>query len=147
MTPRDDVRKVLATVAVREAEHAKAFEKRICELGQTVEIEEAEITAQRVAIVTDTTLTDREKFEKIGLGTPPDTSEPDRWACYFDDSTIDIQTGELMGRFISEERDSVRMLAECYGALCAEDTSAPPSTEARLDRIERLIEDLLVKLD
>ncbi|MEL6983987.1 MAG: hypothetical protein AAFO29_16300, partial [Actinomycetota bacterium] len=32
-TTRDDVRQVLHTVALREGEHAKAFEKRINELG------------------------------------------------------------------------------------------------------------------
>ena len=32
-TERDDVRQVIRTVALREGEHAKAFEKRICELG------------------------------------------------------------------------------------------------------------------
>jgi hypothetical protein len=29
-TPREDVRRVISTVALREGEHAKAFQKRIC---------------------------------------------------------------------------------------------------------------------
>ncbi len=37
-TPRDDVRQVIATVALREGEHTKAFQKRICELGFQVAI-------------------------------------------------------------------------------------------------------------
>ncbi len=151
-TPREDVRRVIATVALREGEHAKAFEKRICELGHDVIIVEVPETAGRAAIGGATDLTDREKFEKLGLGVPPDTETPDRWANYFDDSSIDVLTGGLLGRFIAEERDSVRMLAECYAALCAEDvggmeeTAPVTSTEARLDRIERMLEDLVQQL-
>jgi len=147
-TPNEDVRQTIATVALREGEHTKAFQKRICELGYDMTIEEADETAERVDIVGSTELSDLEKFEKIGLGTPPDPSVPDRWAGYFEDNTIDIQTGELLGRFISEERDSVRMLADCYQALSTEANGAgsSTSTEARLDRIERSIQELAAKL-
>lgn len=148
-TPRDDVRQVITTVALREGEHAKAFEKRICELGFEANIEEAANTADRSAIAGAADLTDRQKFEKLGLGTAPDTSTPDRWTSYFDDNTIDVATSELLGRFIGEERDSVRMLAECYGALCAEakPTSPKRKTKARLDRIEQMLEDLAARFD
>lgn len=137
-TPRADVRNIITTIALREGEHTKAFQKRICELGHTVTIEEAPDLASRTAIAAATDLTDREKFEKLGLGTPPDPSTPDRWATYFNDATIDIATGELLGRFIAEERDSVRLLAGCYRALCAEE-GAPAATEDRLARIEGLL--------
>lgn len=152
-SPRDDVRRVIATVAMREGEHTKAFQKRICELGHDVSIVEAPETAGRAAIGAATDLTDREKFEKLGLGVPPDSAKPDRWVSYFEDSTIDILTGGLLGRFIAEERDSVRILAECYAALCGEDQCAmeatvpSTATEARLDRIERMLEDLVSRLD
>lgn len=148
-TPRDDVRQVIATVALREGEHTKAFQKRICELGFEVAIDPAAETAGRVAIGGASDLTDREKFEKLGLGSPPDTSAPDRWAGYFGDLTIDIPTGELLGRFIAEERDSVRMLAGCYAALCAEEGATTPAegTDARLDRIERALDRLAAKID
>jgi rubrerythrin len=146
-TPRVDVRQVIATIALREGEHAKAFEKRLCELGHPVTIEEAEATAGKVEIACSAQLTDCEKFEKLGLGTAPDPTEKDRWTTYFDDSTIDIRTGELLGRFISEERDSVRMLANCYSALSAESSPASGSStaelETRLDRIESMVEQLL----
>lgn len=146
-TPRGDVRQVIGTVALREGEHAKAFEKRLCELGYPVAIEEAEPTAGKVEVATAADLTDCEKFEKLGLGAAPDQTEKDRWTTYFDDSTIDIRTGELLGRFISEERDSVRMLANCYSALSAETDPTPGSStaelETRLDRIESMVEQLL----
>ena len=152
--PRADVRGVIATVALREGEHTKAFQKRICELGFDVTITEAPETAGKAAIAAATDLTDREKFEKLGLGQRPDPSAPDRWAGYFEDVTIDIATGELLGRFISEERDSVRMLADCYAALCAEESPVPAPVGAvgaaggdRLDRIEQLLERLVTRLD
>jgi quercetin dioxygenase-like cupin family protein len=148
-TPRDDVRRVISTVALREGEHSKAFQKRICELGFDVSIEEAATTAERAAIGAATDLDDREKFEKLGLGTRPDPSVPDRWADYFNDSSIDIATGGLLGRFISEERDSVRLLADCYAALCAEEDGAScvADTDARLDRIERTLGRLVEVLE
>ena len=148
-TPRDDVRRVIATVALREGEHTKAFQKRICELGFDVSIEEAASTADRAAIGAATDLNDREKFEKLGLGSRPDPSVPDRWVDYFGDSTIDIATGELLGRFISEERDSVRLLADCYAGLCAEEDEASPvdDTEDRLDRIEQTLGRLVAALE
>lgn len=149
-TPRDDVRAVIAEVALREGEHSKAFQKRICELGFAVTIEEAPETAGRAAIAAAADLTDREKFEKLGLGRRSDPSAPDRWAGYFEDTTIDIGTGELLGRFISEERDSVRKLADCYEALCCEEAPQPSAgvvVEDRLDRVERLLERVLERLD
>ncbi len=151
-TPRADVRGVIATVALREGEHTKAFQKRICELGFDVTITEAPETAGKAAIGAATDLTDREKFEKLGLGQRQDPSVPDRWVGYFEDTTIDIATGELLGRFISEERDSVRMLADCCEALNAEEQAAPASPGSvaggdRLDRIEQMLERLLVRLD
>ena len=76
-TPSDDVRRVISTVALREGEHSKAFQKRICELGFGVSIEETAETADRAAIGAAVDLTDREKFEKLGLGARPDPSIPD----------------------------------------------------------------------
>ena len=118
-TPREDVRCVIGTIALREAEHSMAFRKRIDELGFTVSIEEAPETADRVAIGAAADLTDLEKFEKLGLGSAPDPSVPDGWVGYFHDHSIDIATGELLGRFIAEKRDSVRLLADCHAALVA----------------------------
>lgn len=149
-TPRSDVRGVIAEIALREGEHTKAFQKRICELGFDVTIEEAPETASRAAIAADPSLTDREKFEKLGLGRRSDPSAPDRWAGYFEDTTIDIATGELLGRFIAEERDSVRKLADCFEALCAEEqpaAAAGATSDDRLGRIEGLLERLVVRLE
>ena len=150
-TPREDVRQVISAVAVREGEHGKSFAKRINELGFTVQPRSDGKEADRMSIATSTTLTDREKFEKLGLGRAPDPDKPDFFSRFLDDSTIDIATGTLLGRYISEERDSGRMLRGCYEALCCEEEMAAPSaaTEQRLDALEdRLchIESLLEKL-
>jgi rubrerythrin len=143
VTPRDDVRQVLRTVALREGEHAKAFAKRICELG--FEVRPGEADPDKAAIAASTTLTDREKFEKLGLGREPGDG-PDVFAGMFADSTIDIQTGGLLGRYIAEERDSGRMFRACYQALCADEPDGTAASaddlaavNERLDRIEAAI--------
>jgi rubrerythrin len=143
-TDRDDVRGVLRTVALREGEHAKAFEKRICELGFDLRPKEADPEPLRVAAATD--LSDREKFEKLGLGREPGDG-PDVFAGMFADTAIDIQTGGLLGRYIAEERDSGRLLRGCYQALCAEDGAGASASDLaevndRLDRIEAALEKL-----
>lgn len=150
LTPRDDVRQVLRTVALREGEHAKAFEKRICELG--FELRPREADPDRASIAASTELSDREKFEGLGLGADPGDG-PDIFAGMFADSTIDIQTGALLGRYIAEERDSGRLFRACYQALCAEEAAGQPAggpTEAdvaainqRLDRIEAALQRLV----
>jgi hypothetical protein len=139
-TDRGDVAQVIRTVALREGEHAKAFEKRICELGFALRPKEADTQPMKVAA--STTLSDREKFEKLQLAQDPGDG-PDIFAGMFGDTTIDIQTGALLGRYIAEERDSGRMLRACYQQLCAEDDGNESSASGelaavneRLDRIE-----------
>jgi hypothetical protein len=151
--PRDDVRQVIATVALREGEHGKAFAKRICELGFALQQRSDGKLEERMSIASSTTLTDREKFEKLDLGREADPSRPDVFARMFEDQTIDIQTGALLGRYIAEERDSGRMLRACYQALCAEENgnsragaSSNGAGGDRLARIETLLEQVLTRL-
>jgi rubrerythrin len=148
-TPRDDVRQIISTVALREGEHGKAFAKRICELGYSVVPRVDEAVKEKMAIASSTTLTDREKFEKLDIARPVDPSKPDFFTNMFADTTIDIQTGQLLGRYIAEERDSGRMLRACYSQLCAEEegrSSNGGATEARLARVEALLEELVAKV-
>ncbi len=150
LTTRDDVRQVIHAVALREGEHAKAFEKRINELGFELR-PGGEPNADRVAIATSTELSDREKFERLGLGDDPGEG-PDIFAGMFNDTTIDIQTGGLLGRYIAEERDSGRMLRSCYQQLVADDANGPAAdtdggdalatVTERLDRIEAAVAEL-----
>jgi hypothetical protein len=151
-TASDDVRHVLTTVAIREGEHSKAFTKRLCELGYSVRPRDEEQAAARMAIACSTELTDREKFEKLGLTTLVDETKPDFFSTMFNDRTIDIQTGALLGRYIAEERDSGRMFRACYGELCEAEgmgsSAASSGTDASgsLARIEQLLEQLVSKL-
>jgi rubrerythrin len=144
-TPNDDVRAVLQTVALREGEHAKSFAKRINELGYSVIPKEDPDLAGRCAIAGSTTLTDCEKFERLGYKRVEENNDEDTFSNFFDDLTMDIRTGEFMGRYVSEERDSVRMLRDCYNAVSAADTMGAAATtalEARLDRIEAALAEL-----
>ena len=151
---RDDVRQVIATIALREGEHGKAFAKRICELGFSLRPSNDPQADERCAIASSTSLSDREKFEKLDLARPVDPSKPDIFAKMFDDTTIDIQTGALLGRYIAEERDSGRMFRSCYQQLCAEEDAGGngrhggadgPGAE-RLARIEELLQQLLSRV-
>ena len=140
------VRQVIATVALREGEHSKAFAKRMCELGYDVKPKEHSDVAAKMAIASSKTLTDKEKFEKFGVGQAP--TNDDFFTKMFADASIDIQTGALLGRYIAEERDSGRMLRECYSLLCASENGSSNGNgdvDARLTRIEDLLDKLLTK--
>lgn len=119
VTPSDDVRGLLETIALREAEHARSFAKRIDELGYSVRPKHDPGLPGRLATAKSKKLTDREKFEKLGFTYRREG--PDIFTRFFDDMTIDIQTGELLGRYLSEERDTGRRLKACYADLVAAD--------------------------
>jgi rubrerythrin len=149
VTPHDDVRQVLRTVALREGEHGKAFAKRICELGFELRAKEDPESARRCEVASSTTIGDAEKFDLLGVGQPVDGD--DIFASMFADQTIDIQTGALLGRYIAEERDSARMLRACRDVCRSRASSGSASNgngpdgelgkiQARLDRIEALLE-------
>ena len=48
----------------------------------------------------------------------------------FSDHTIDIQTGELLGRYVAEEFDTARLLRCCYEQLKARQGESPTATTA-----------------
>ncbi len=146
VTPSDDVRGVLRTIALREGEHAKAFAKRICELG--FDVRETATDTGPMDIASSTTLTDREKFEKLRLCEEPPV--PDVFARFFENPDIDIQTGALLGRYIAEERDSGRRFRACYAQLCEAEGPAAVDGEIaaihdRLDSIEATLKKLARK--
>jgi rubrerythrin len=150
VTPNDDVRSILSTVAIREGEHGKAFQKRLCELGFALQPRESD-AADKLDIASSRTLSDREKFEKLGVGrTVADRAgDNDVFLNMFRDTTLDIQTSALLGRYIAEERDSGRLLSGCYSELCRlEDGGSHTTVSAslaadlgdRLGRVESLLE-------
>ena len=155
VTPYDDVRQVLRTVALREGEHGKAFAKRICELGYDVIPKQDDDQARRMEVAASTTISDCDKFAQLKVGQQP-TDGDDIFAGMFRNQDIDIQTGALLGRYIAEERDSGRMLRSCCEVVTARQASAPAASNghggsgddlaalrSRLDRIEQLLERVL----
>ena len=116
------VRAVIHTVALREAEHGLAFEKRLDELGFGVIERPDPKHDKRMKIASSTKLSDRDKFEKLGLGRAPTNGSADIFDRFFENKDIDPQTGGLLGRYIAEERDTGRRLAACYAALAAPKT-------------------------
>lgn len=111
-TADDDVAETVRFIALREGEHAMAFAKRMAELGFTVR--EGDPAEERAAMraAKSKKLTDVEKFEHFGLARVK--KGDDVFTAMFTDQTIDPQTGGLLGRYIAEERDSLRRAATCY---------------------------------
>lgn len=128
VTPSEEVRAVVTTIALRETEHGLAFAKRIDELGYRVIPKPDPKHAERMAIAASTSLSDKEKFEALGLGTAPRNGERDIFDGFFENKDLDPVTGGLLGRYIAEERDSARRFAACYAQLCAAAETATNGT-------------------
>jgi rubrerythrin len=114
-TSDDAVRQVLLTVAWREGEHGMAFAKRINELGFELR-DKPDPRSEPQMEMASSKLSDLEKLEKLGL----DRLETDVLTVFdtvFRDHSIDVRTGELLGRYIAEEHDSARLLRSCCQAL------------------------------
>jgi len=142
-TTDPDVKAVLSTVAAREGEHGMAFAKRVNELGYEVREKEDPNFDKQLKIVTSDR-TDLEKMEKLRLGRLDVGNGPDVFDDVFKDHSIDIRTGELLGRYIAEERDSARLLRCCYEQLSARCAAESEATQAAApDRLATLE----VKLD
>jgi len=107
VTRDPEVEQALRTVAAREREHGAAFAKRIDELGYCVQDRPEPDQAKRVRLA-KSAKSDVEKLEKLGFSRDPNL--PDIFDRFFKDHTIDIQTGALLGRYVAEERDTLRLL-------------------------------------
>jgi rubrerythrin len=117
VTSSPDVRKVLLAVAAREGEHGMTFAKRINELGYELR-PKVDDRADRALEIARSDCSDLEKMEALGLDKLDTKDQPDLFDGFFKDHSIDIRTGEMLGRYIAEERDSARMLRACYEQLC-----------------------------
>src|SRR4030095_4217719 len=132
----------LKIVWLREQEHSAAFEKRMCELGFFKREKPSDEFEKNMKCMASAEISDRQKFEDVfGYG----KERPDLLGDLFKDTSIDPVTGELLGRFIAEERASGRRLREAYTKTKME-KSMPDSTlediSARLDRLTKTIEKL-----
>ena len=149
VTPNAEFRGILETIALREGEHGKAFAKRVCELGYSTPGPNSKDVEAKMAIAASRDFTDLEKFDKLGVTPFLQDDAEDIFTPMLSDKTIDIQTGTLLGRYISEERDSVRMLRACHDELScdmgSQSSSVTDGLSAQLGRIEALLEQLLTK--
>ena len=118
VTDNEEVRQVLLTVAAREGEHGMSFAKRINELGYQLR-DKPDDRSDRALEIVRAECSDIEKFEALGLHKLDTGDEPDVFDNLFKDHSIDIRTGEMLGRYIAEERDSARLFRSCYEQLCA----------------------------
>jgi hypothetical protein len=150
VTKDAEIRELLLRVAAREGEHGMSFAKRINELGfQLQEGDGARLADQLASVRSDRS--DLEKFEYLALLRFDTGDEPDVFDGFFRDHSIDIQTGELLGRYVAEEFDTARLLRGCYEQLKARqgdgaDASAPSGELAvlndKVDALCRAVEEL-----
>ena len=132
-TSDPEVQKVLETVAIREGEHALAFEKRLSELGFSL-LERPDPSFEKTLESVTSDKSDLEKFEALGYARPA-REGGDIFSDMLKDESIDIATGELLGRYIAEERDSGRLLRSCYETLRERDTSANSALAEELQQL------------
>lgn len=141
ITDDADLEAVLRFVAIREGEHAWAFTKRMCELGYAVCEEDAYQVFKDFDGLMDCVCSNASDAEKVAMvtgGTGGDAEGRDPFGGFFKDTSIDPDTGALLGRYIAEERDSGRRLKAAYAAVLAksggkqENGAAPPSELAEL---------------
>ena len=119
---------VLQFVAIREGEHAWAFTKRMCELGYPVCEETAFQFFKDFDEIVEFVKSDASDAEKVARLTG-DRGNDDPFSNFFDDKSIDPQTGGLLGRYIAEERDSGRRLQVEYDRICAGDAQSNPDLQ------------------
>ena len=120
--------KTLRFVAMREGEHGKAFAKRMLELGYEVRWPQTDGPSKEVQVA-GSNKTDLQKFRALKLGKP--SGATDVFDTMFADKTIDPITGGLLGRYIAEERDSVRLVAAEYDRLLKKDKATKARSKAK----------------
>jgi hypothetical protein len=145
VTKDPGVRQVILKVAAREGEHGLSFAKRINELGYELKTNPDDGTDKALDIVRSD-CSDLEKMEALGLGQLDTGDDPDVFDGFFKDHTIDIETGALLGRYIAEERDSGRLLRQCYEQLC--EAAGPRKSDSKAaDKTSRAVAKQLTALD
>jgi hypothetical protein len=147
VTANDELRQVLRMVAAREGEHGMSFAKRVNELGFEVDAGDDPHFDEQMRIA-GSDIPDVEKVEKLGLARFLGESSLTFFDDVFKDHSIDIRTGELLGRYIAEEHDTIRTLGCCYEQLQCAARPASVATadlsglEGKVDALGRAVEEL-----
>jgi hypothetical protein len=124
-TSDPEVKAVLQTVAWREGEHGMSFAKRVNELGYGLRDRDDLNLADRLEVA-GSDRPDLEKMEYFGQDRLDEVLGA--FDTIFSDHSIDIQTGELLGRYVAEEFDTARLLRCCYDQLKArQGETVPPA--------------------
>lgn len=147
-TEDEELAAALRFVAIREGEHAWAFTKRMCELGYAVAEDEAFNVFKDFDALLDcvcSEASDADKVRYINAAQGGDGNDP--FGRFFEDTTIDPDTGALLGRYIAEERDSGRRLQAAYDAVLEKagseaDNGASPKKSEDLDELRATIKAL-----
>ncbi|HUY21430.1 MAG TPA: hypothetical protein VMV22_03720 [Acidimicrobiales bacterium] len=140
-----DVAAVLRAVAWREGEHGMSFAKRVNELGFEVR-EKHDPSVDEQLAVAGSDKSDLEKMRFFGLDRLDETLRG--FDGVFADHSIDIRTGELLGRYVAEEFDTARLLRCCYERLAARHGAAAPDAAGlaalndKVDALCRAVEEL-----
>jgi hypothetical protein len=113
-----ELESVMRAVALREIEHAYAFQKRISELGYKFQ-DGPHAMADEWLKLFKSDASDLEKFRGFGFKDPKRMPNDD-FADLFKDTTLDRETGALLGRYIAEERDSANMFLKVYARMVKE---------------------------
>ncbi len=121
--------KTLRFVGMREGEHGKAFAKRMLELGYEVRQPADPGPNPELLKIAGSRRSDLRKFAELGFGNGP--TETDVFDKMFHDKNIDPITGGLLGRYIAEERDSVRRLAAEHERLQKAAARKKPAKKAQ----------------
>jgi mannose-6-phosphate isomerase-like protein (cupin superfamily)/rubrerythrin len=128
-TPNPDFAKVLKTIAIREAEHSSAFEKRLCELGHEVDFSDVDPKTVKDLEFLASDAGDLDKIKCLGFDNLP---EKDGFSSMLRDQSIDPTTGALLGRYIAEERDSARMVNACCQQMFGDNAPAATNTQSNV---------------
>ena len=144
-TPDPELAAALQFVAIREGEHSWAFTKRMCELGYPV----CEETAfqffkdfDEVVEFIKSDASDAAKVTRLKGDRGSDEAAQDPFTGFFNDTTIDPETGALLGRYIAEERDSGRRLQVEYDRICADDSQSNSAMQELQDCVAALREEV-----
>jgi hypothetical protein len=138
-----DLQATLRTVSLREREHSLAFAKRINELGFEVKTNDNIPSFSEQMDIVTADCSDYDKAEALGLfKVSPKSDGPDIFSGFFNDTTIDIQTGALLGRYICEERDTARMIADCAAKLKAKYQGGGEMAADRLAALESKLDEV-----
>ena len=120
-TSNPDVDKVMRIVAIRELEHASAFQSHIYDMGFLPIDGPHEFGPQcdEWLALFRSDASDLDKFRGFGFSAA-DKLPRDIFHEFFLDTTLDAKTGALLGRYIAEERESATMFLHVYAKLLAQ---------------------------